>query len=511
MNKFGKVLASAWDALINDQPVWLKCVEIASIVFSVLAIANSIVLVILHLRRNKHAVLRKTTIRILLMVPLFTLTAFAILWLFPFQWLYESLVVLRDLYESVVIFSFLQLVITYCGGVPYLLTRFETPAACHKGSPSDGPPRELSDLAERGLSPPGSPAPPRLRRVKQIPLLERWLPPWRSAEQMLGWCIAGVLMQVVVSLLYGLLRAVLFLSSHAGACDEKCFQLTWQGASLVLSCSQGVAVTALLVLAVNVMEDLKPIRPKAKFLSIKAVVFFTFWQGIAIYVLSECHALDPLSVWAGFGGNKGDSVKNVGIVLQQFLLCLEMCVMSFVHLRVFPPEDYLTILAHQHVFHGHAADAGHRLATPNPFVQTGPIINVADIFAATRYWRSEVKEHRCLRAAPAVSSLAEEPEGSHSDDTASLGDLVPSARSVPNEPTVVDPWNSRLREGAEDSRPWGDDGSPVDSARPAPREGSMVSREGDVCSALDGSAGAARKPCGGGCWDFVSVKGCLVS
>lgn len=105
----------------------------------------------------------------------------------------------------------------------------------------------------------------------------------------------------------------------------------------------------------------------------------------------------------------------------------------------------------------------------------------------------------------------EEPEGSRNDDTASVGDVVLSVRSVPTEPTVVDPWNARQREGLEDTLPWRDDGGPVDPARPATREHSRSSREGDVCFALDGSARAARKSRGEGCEDFVSVKGCLVS
>ncbi|CAK0866735.1 unnamed protein product [Prorocentrum cordatum] len=453
-------------SLLRGQPPWLLAAEITSLACTALAIAKSFQLIQQHRRQNKHASLRKVTIRILLMVPLYALSASASLWLFQVPLVSEGLEVLRTLYESVVIFSFVQLVIICCGGVTYLLARFEVlptqqgqcddgecppvassfvqttdgmaspealalprplgdsdsdastiPSSWPQGATDVSTLRALTSLLEPGESGPNEDssesdsvesrrssydecevATPSLRRpAKQFPILERCLPAWRSPEQMLRWCITGALTYVVVSCFNGVLKAVAFTVVEYGSpgAQDIANNFVLSSASplrLVVGLFQFVAMTSLLVLAVNVMEDLKPIRPEAKFLSVKSIVFFTVWQGFVLHVLGDHHIarwriLDSLSGWEGFGCSCERDMQ-VAVIIQSLLVCLEMCILSFVHPWVFPPNDYETVLVNQHAFHEHAG-AVCRLETPNPSRRGGRVINVGDIFRDSRSMRSE--------------------------------------------------------------------------------------------------------------------------
>jgi hypothetical protein len=78
-------------------------------------------------------------------------------------------------------------------------------------------------------------------------------------------------------------------------------------------------------------NELAPFKPMAKFLVVKSVVFFTFWQGVLIAVLVH------LSVITENGDLK---VGEVQVELQDFLVCVEMFVAAAVHKYTFGYETY---------------------------------------------------------------------------------------------------------------------------------------------------------------------------
>lgn len=82
-------------------------------VFAFLSICLSTWQIVMHTRWNHHPTLKRYTVRIILMVPVYALES----WLglrFPAQAIYFD--VLREVYEAFVIYSFYQFLVTYLGG-----------------------------------------------------------------------------------------------------------------------------------------------------------------------------------------------------------------------------------------------------------------------------------------------------------------------------------------------------------------------------------------------------------
>lgn len=79
----------------------------------------------------------------------------------------------------------------------------------------------------------------------------------------------------------------------------------------------------------NVIKDkLAPIKPLAKFLTFKSIVFLTWWQGIIVAFLFS------------MGLFKGSLAKELKTRIQDYIICIEMGVAAVVHLYVFPAAPY---------------------------------------------------------------------------------------------------------------------------------------------------------------------------
>jgi len=81
-----------------------------------------------------------------------------------------------------------------------------------------------------------------------------------------------------------------------------------------------------------VKEILAQYRPLAKFLCIKAVVFFSYWQSLVISIMVQFGWLIE---------KNGDwSVSDVATGLQNFLICLEMLPLAIAHGKSFGPNSF---------------------------------------------------------------------------------------------------------------------------------------------------------------------------
>lgn len=179
---------------------------------------------------------------------------------------------------------------------------------------------------------------------------------------MLRWCVAGTLSYVVIGGTLAIFGALLLcLPVHADRKTE-----AWTSSTILLSAAQGTSIFALGELAMNVREEISLLRPYGKFLSVKFVVFFAFWQGLLL------RGFEAGGMFDAFDEACGSSCAVT--VFQNGLICLEMLVASLVHFRVFPPHDYLKLLAQQRLA-GQRSPSG--LGSPPTITE---VVDVRDIF-----------------------------------------------------------------------------------------------------------------------------------
>ena len=92
--------------------------------------------------------------------------------------------------------------------------------------------------------------------------------------------------------------------------------------TIIINCSQLTSLYALAWLYVIMRKELTPFSPVFKFLVIKSVVFFTFWQGVGLAVLVKIGAITD---------SEHFSVGQVQVGLQDFIICIEMFIAACCH------------------------------------------------------------------------------------------------------------------------------------------------------------------------------------
>merc|ERR1712070_1220839 len=73
-------------------------------------------------------------------------------------------------------------------------------------------------------------------------------------------------------------------------------------------------------------------KPLGKFLCVKGVVFFTWWQGVLIFYLKAHGVIDDVGSWTG------DEVAN-GLI--DYCICVEMVGFAIAHSFTFTYKEYL--------------------------------------------------------------------------------------------------------------------------------------------------------------------------
>lgn len=235
---------------------------------------------------------------------------------------------LRDFYESYVLYSFLQFLIQVLGGEEalVLMLKDKSPTRgahmwglqwCIKpwlmGQPVRRTVYEHDD--ESG----------RRRALKQI----HWKSPFFIQ------CKFGVLQYVLLKILCSM---VVLLLEWRGLYKEGDF--SWKGAYLYIclftNLSQCWALYCLILFYYATHNELSPINPVGKFLSVKALVFFTWWQSVAISMLYQAGMMPSYTVGEQYNLTPEDVAKGI----QDYLICIEMFVAAVVHIYVFPHSEY---------------------------------------------------------------------------------------------------------------------------------------------------------------------------
>eukprot|EP00163_Fabomonas_tropica_P031171 TRINITY_DN731_c0_g1_i3.p1 TRINITY_DN731_c0_g1~~TRINITY_DN731_c0_g1_i3.p1 ORF type:complete len:359 (+),score=35.91 TRINITY_DN731_c0_g1_i3:1952-3028(+) len=95
--------------------------------------------------------------------------------------------------------------------------------------------------------------------------------------------------------------------------------------------SVSVAMWYLVMFYMATKDLLEPHRPVPKFISVKAIIFMSFWQGVLFAMLRR---FDVIRASTDF------SADNVQTGLQDYLICIEMFIAAVAHKWVFPYKEY---------------------------------------------------------------------------------------------------------------------------------------------------------------------------
>jgi hypothetical protein len=265
----------------------------------------SIRLVYLHFTHWYMPNVQKYVVRILWMVPLYAVQS----WLslrFRDARIYIDTV--RDLYEAYVISSFLYYLIELLGGQDALVRTLRIMA--------QNDPEAAEHLGDHGF------------------LLNLVLEPWELGLEFMLQCKHGVLQYVVVKSIASVLT---FVFQSMDVYGEGLFEwnVAYPYLAFVLNCSMSYALYCLVKLFHAINDELRnPIdwHPLGKFLCVKGVVFFTWWQGVIIFYLKAHGIIDDIGAWTG------EQVAN-GLI--DYCICIEMVAFSIAHAYTFTYEEYL--------------------------------------------------------------------------------------------------------------------------------------------------------------------------
>jgi Organic solute transporter Ostalpha len=265
----------------------------------------SIRLVYLHFTHWYMPNVQKYVIRILWMVPLYAVQSWLSL---RFREARIYIDTIRDLYEAYVISSFLYYLIELLGGQDALIRTLRTIA--------QNDPELAEHLGNHG------------------PLLNLVLEPWELGAEFMLQCKHGVLQYVVVKTIATFLT---FIFEFMGVYGEGHFEwnVAYPYLAFILNCSVMYALYCLVKLFHGVHEELRnPIdwHPLGKFLCVKGVVFFTWWQGVIIFYLKAHGIIDNIGAWSG------EQVAN-GLI--DYCICIEMVFFSIAHAYTFTYQEYL--------------------------------------------------------------------------------------------------------------------------------------------------------------------------
>ncbi|KAI8342931.1 organic solute transporter Ostalpha-domain-containing protein [Chlamydoabsidia padenii] len=115
-------------------------------------------------------------------------------------------------------------------------------------------------------------------------------------------------------------------------------EISWSSSYLYLTFFYNLSVClslwCLMVFFYATKKDLVGFRPLPKFLCVKAIIFFSFWQSVIVALL------------VSFGAIRDDGPEHISVAIQDFLICIEMVPFAIAHSFAFSFEDYYDVNVH---------------------------------------------------------------------------------------------------------------------------------------------------------------------
>jgi hypothetical protein len=301
------------------------------------------------------------------MVPLYSIESFLGLVFYKNRLYWETL---RDLYEAFVIFSFFQLLVEYLGGEEQIVADLEDKVVDKMRAKTEV---ELDDQFRKTGEIPNTKDLENIQDRLEVPPVQKHvfpfccLPAWTPAHNFLFYAKWGTLQYVYIKFISAIVRFITQL------CDvyedgEMSPTAPFFYDLIINNISQVWALYNLALFYLSTKEFLAPIRPVAKFLCIKLVVFATFWQSVLIVALKHFDLIPTAIEY-----NEDD----VGAGLQNFAICFEMLIAAIAHRYVFLPTDFEEVDVPKE--------------SKRPIMRMlGSVVNVADVFKK-KHWKKPLK------------------------------------------------------------------------------------------------------------------------
>lgn len=265
-----------------------------------LAIILSALLIFRHTSSWTNPKQQRFIVIIILMVPLFAVDS--LVGLIDIEASAAFITILdgvKELYESVVIWSFLSLMFDY---VKIDVATKHVPDTIKKVSLHIPFPYSMMVGHERHCD-------------------------WPTVKLLEQWTLQFVYLRPTITVI----ETVWELLVDEPYADGVGLLFSWIS-TILLNISVTTAIYALMLFYHAFHEEMKSHRPLSKFLCIKGVVFFAFWQGVVLQILVHFGIIHAEHFY---------TVDEIDTAAQNLLVCLEMgLVFTFAHNYAFDPSIY---------------------------------------------------------------------------------------------------------------------------------------------------------------------------
>jgi len=158
------------------------------------------------------------------------------------------------------------------------------------------------------------------------------LSPWQMGSEFVVKCKTGVFQYVVVRFINTILTTVLFT---AGLYEEGQYSIMkpfiWMTA--VNFVSQSWALYSLFLFFLCAHKELHGMRPFSKFLCIKLIIFFSWWQALLIGVMVRVGRINR-----GYG----HSAQEIAVLIRVTIISCEMLLAAVAFMYAFPISEFPT-------------------------------------------------------------------------------------------------------------------------------------------------------------------------
>jgi hypothetical protein len=323
---------------------------LAAAVSVVVSVVLSLHLIYKHLRNYTRPKLQRCIVRIILMVPIYSLCSW-----FSLMYLDHASIIdlFRDCYEAFLLYQFFVLIVAF-------INEYEDEHQDEEDRQADSyyDEEEEDEFVRQQEKMPlkGAPASPDMKFIgshlvwadeERVIHVLKSKPPMKLGDgcgpcftckcgffgpgrKFLKWTKRCIMQFVIMKPLLALSVIVMewFEVYHEGSFSPKAgyfWVVVTQNVCITL------AMYALVLFYHAVAKELHPFKPIPKFLCIKAIIGFAFWQSV---IISICVHFEWLK------GNDTFSVEELAVALQDWLICMEMLGIAIAHIFIFGHESY---------------------------------------------------------------------------------------------------------------------------------------------------------------------------